>query len=69
MTTRIASAATTTANPHNPTAANTSTGLRGSRASRYSPSHQLNVNTSADSAAMNSVWHGGASPRKKRQRP
>src|ERR1700677_2345475 len=33
------------------------TGLRGSRASRYSPSHQLSVNTTADSAAMTSVWH------------
>ena len=54
---RTASSATTSAKPHSPIAASASTGLRGSRASRYNPSHPLSVNTTADSAAMLSVWH------------
>src|SRR6476620_11993549 len=60
--TRTASSATTAAKLVRPIAARTSTGLRGSRASRYRPSHQLSEKTNADSAAMVQVWHG-------RQRP
>ena len=48
--TRTASRATTTAKPHNPMAASTSTGLRGSRDSRYRPIHQASAKTSADRA-------------------
>src|SRR6478609_6759434 len=57
LTTRTASNATTDAKLVNPIAARTSTGLRGSRASRYRPNHQLSENTTADSAAMVQVWH------------
>jgi hypothetical protein len=57
LTTRTASSATTDAKLVRPIEANTSTGLRGSRASRYRPNHQLSVNTTADSAAMAQVWH------------
>src|SRR5262245_33043061 len=57
LTNRTASNATTAAKLVRPTAASTRIGLRGSRASRYSPSHQLKVNTTAESAAMNPVWH------------
>src|SRR6516165_1920878 len=59
---RTASSATTSAKPHRPSAANASTGLRGSRASRYNPSHPLSVNTTTDSAAMHPVWHAPDPP-------
>ena len=62
VTSRTASSATAVAKLHRPTAENTSTGLRGLRANRYSPSHQLSENTNADSAAMFSVWHRRQAP-------
>jgi hypothetical protein len=36
--------------------------LRGLRANKYSPSHQLSENTNAESAAMLSVWHARHAP-------
>src|SRR6478752_2848482 len=57
LVTRTASSATTTAKLVSPTAASTKTGLRGSRASRYRPNHQLSEKTTADSAAMVQVSH------------
>src|SRR5690242_16344870 len=49
---RTASSATTAAKLVRPIAASTRTGLRGSRASRYRPNHQLSAKTTADSAAI-----------------
>src|SRR5690242_4047915 len=57
LTSRTASSATTDAKLVNPMAASTRTGLRGSRASRYRPNHQLSAKTTADSAAITQVWH------------
>src|SRR5262245_12630692 len=62
LTTRTASSATTAPKLVRPTAASMSTGLRGSRASRYRPNHQLSEKTNAESAAMPQVWHAGQRP-------